>query len=438
MNVFKRGDSVTRTSYFLMGYSNLYNHQFIKGLFFMFSEMFFIYWFLIYGLRSLLGLISLGKSASGEKYDAKLGSYVAIQGDNSMLILLYGLATVMAIALFIYLYRVNLKSARKIFEYQQQHRPLMTLKDDVSELLDDRLHLLFMSIPMIGILFLTVLPIFYMISVAFTNYDHSHLPPGHLFHWIGLSNFANIFSGDMASTFFPVLSWTLVWAVLATVSSFILGVLLAMLINTKGVKGQKVYRTIFILTMAIPQFISFLIWANMLNNAGLINSILENMGLITQPIPFLTDGLTAKVTVLVVNLWVGMPATMLISTGILQNLSQDQVEAAQIDGASKFQIFKSITFPQILFVMAPSLIQQFIGNINNFNVIFLLTGGGPSNSNFYNAGDTDLLVTWLYNLTLGTQDYNIASVIGILIFIFSAVFSLFMYKKVNKLQGVNG
>jgi len=118
---------------------------------------------------------------------------------------------------------------------------------------------------------------------------------------------------------------------------------------------------------------------------------------------------------------------MLITTGIIQNLDQEQIEAALMDGANKFQIFKSITFPQILFVMMPSLIQQLIGNINNFNVIYLLTGGGPTNSNYYGAGSTDLLVTWLYNLTVNTMDYNLASVIGILIFILSAVFSLWAY-----------
>jgi arabinogalactan oligomer/maltooligosaccharide transport system permease protein len=272
-----------------------------------------------------------------------------------------------------------------------------------------------------------------MISIAFTNYDHNHLPPKNLFTWVGFENFGNVLNGSIAETFFPVLGWTLTWAVAATVSSFLLGVLLAMLINAKGIKGKKAYRTLFILTMAMPQFISLLIMANLFADAGLVNATLMNWGWINSPLPFLSDGTWAKFTIIFVNLWVGIPATMLVTTGILQNLSQDQVEAAEIDGANKFQIFRDITFPQILFVMAPSLIQQFIGNINNFNVIYLLTGGGPNNSNYYNAGDTDLLVTWLYKLTVDAADYNLASVIGILIFVLSAVFSLMAYKRVNKL-----
>lgn len=191
------------------------------------------------------------------------------------------------------------------------------------------------------------------------------------------------------------------------------------------------WRTIFVVTIAVPQFVSLLTMHNLLNDAGPINAILKNMGLITQSIPFLTDPTLAKISIIMVNMWIGIPTTMLISTGIIQNLDQEQIEAARIDGANKFQIFRAITFPQILFVMMPALIQQFIGNINNFNVIYLLTGGGPSNSNYYGAGSTDLLVTWLYNLTVNTMDYNLASVIGILIFILSAVFSLWAYTRTN-------
>ena len=133
---------------------------------------------------------------------------------------------------------------------------------------------------------------------------------------------------------------------------------------------------------------------NLLRDAGPINAILEKIGLVSaaNPLPFLSDPLWAKFSIIIVNMWVGIPVTMLVATGIIMNLPQEQIEAAEIDGASKFQIFKSITFPQILLVMMPNLIQQFIGNINNFNVIYLLTGGGPTNSNFYQAGSTDLLV----------------------------------------------
>ena len=168
---------------------------------------------------------------------------------------------------------------------------------------------------------------------------------------------------------------------------------------------------------------------NFLNDHGPLNGLLQTLHLTNGPIPFLTDPLWAKFSIIFVNMWIGIPFTMLVATGIIMNLPTEQIEAAEIDGASKFQIFKSITFPQILLIMAPSLIQQFIGNINNFNVIYFLTGGGPTNSEYYQAGSTDLLVTWLYKLTVSAKDYNLASVIGILIFAISATFSLLAYTR---------
>ncbi|MCT7791803.1 MAG: sugar ABC transporter permease, partial [Lactobacillus iners] len=180
-------------------------------------------------------------------------------------------------------------------------------------------------------------------------------------------------------------------------------------------------------------FVSLLMMAQFLDLQGPLNSLLKMVGI--HAIHFIDDQaspLVARITVIVVNMWIGVPVSMLTSTAIIQNLPQDQIEAAKIDGASAVQIFRYITFPQILFVMSPALIQQFIGNINNFNVIFLLTGGKPFNNNYNGAGSTDLLVTWLYKLVFGQQQrYNASAVLGILIFIISATVSLIAYRHTN-------
>lgn len=430
-DLFKQGDLATKLSFIIMGAANLANKQIVKGLIFLIAQVGFIYWFVRNGIHALAMLQTLGTQKQGLVMNEELGIEILQKGDNSMLILLFGIAAILVCVILVILYIANLRSARKIFETKAAGKPVATFKEDLQSLVNERFHATLMTIPLIGVLFFTVLPLLYMISIAFTNYDHNHLPPKNLFSWVGLRNFTNVISGDMANTFFPVLGWTLIWAVAATVTCFFFGVVLALLIQAKGIKYKKLWRTIFVLTMAVPQFVSLLIMRNLLNGAGPINSLLQNLGWIDKAIPFLQDPTLAKITIIVVNMWIGIPATMLVSTGIIQNLDRDQIEAAEIDGANKFQIFQKITFPQILFVMTPSLIQQFIGNINNFNVIYLLTGGGPANSDFYGAGSTDLLVTWLYNLTVNTMDYNLASVIGILIFILSAVFSLLMYTKTN-------
>ena len=369
------------------------------------------------GIHSIAGLSNLGAIKNKRVvFDKAQGVYVTQQPDNSVLILLFGILALFIVAGFIYLYIINLKSNKHTFLLEKRHEHIPTNREEIASLFDQRLHATLMTIPIVLIILFTVLPTVFMISMAFTNYDRQHSVG---FSWTGFQAFGNVLSGDLAGTFFPVLGWTLIWAVAATATTFFFGVLLALLIESKGIKHKNLWRTIFVIVYAVPQFVS----------------LVMNWGWISHPIHFIDNEaspLVARITVIVVNMWIGIPVSMLTSTAIIQNLPQDQIEAARIDGASPVQIFNHITFPQILFVMSPALIQQFIGNINNFNVIYLLTGGAPMNNNYNGAGSTDLLVTWLYNLTFGQeQRYNASAVLGILIFIISATFSLIAYRHTN-------
>ena len=429
INGFREGDISVKLSYLIMGFANLRNGQIIKGLIFLLSEIGFIVYMVLTGASSIVGLITLGTQAQGWVMDESLGIKVQVEGDNSMLCMIYGLATIMIIALFLVFYVVNTRSAAAVYECRKSGEHIRSFREDAALLVGSRFHVALLTVTTVAVLIFTVLPLLYMILLAFTNYDHNHLPPKNLFDWVGFSNFGSMLGGNIAGTFFPLLVWTLIWAFFATFTSFLGGVILALLINKKGIKFKKFFRTIFVTTVAVPQFVSLLIMRNMLHAAGPINSMLENLGLISEPLPFLTDALAAKITVIAVNMWVGIPFTIMIVTSVLTNLPEDQLEAARIDGANTFQIFRKITLPQIIFIMTPTLIPQFIGNINNFNVIYLLTGGAPMNSNYYAAGDTDLLVTWLYKLTVEKADYNLASTIGIITFIVCAVFSLIAYTR---------
>ncbi|WP_159548728.1 carbohydrate ABC transporter permease [Streptococcus halichoeri] len=427
----QKGGLDIKLSTLIMGFANLANKQLTKGILFLGGEIIFLIAFFSQIIPALKGLITLGTHTQGmeTKVIDGIKLQVSVEGDNSMLMLIFGLASLIFCLLFAYVYWCNLKSARHIYVLKTTNQKIPTFIEDFKTLANGRFHMTLMIVPLIGILLFTILPLVYMICLAFTNYDHNHLPPKSLFDWVGLVNFGNVFTGRMAGTFFPVFSWTLIWAVFATATNFFFGVILALLINTKGLKLKKLWRTIFVITIAVPQFISLLIMRNLLNDQGPVNALLSKVGLISHSLPFLSDPIWAKFSIIIVNMWIGIPFTMLIATGIIMNLPSEQIEAAEIDGASKFQVFKSITFPQILLIMTPNLIQQFIGNINNFNVIYLLTGGGPTNSHYYQAGTTDLLVTWLYKLTFTAADYNLASVIGILIFTVSAIFSLLAYTR---------
>lgn len=214
----------------------------------------------------------------------------------------------------------------------------------------------------------------------------------------------------------------------ATFLNYIFGMIVALMINKKGIKLKSLWRTLFVITVAVPQFVTLLVMNQMLQfNDGAINILLQNLGF--SRIHFL-DGsaLTAKLTVIIVNLWVGIPYTILITSGILMNIPADLYESATIDGAGPVKSFVKITLPYMLFVTTPYLITTFINNINNFNVIYLLSAGGPTTEKLYGgAGQTDLLVTWLFKLTMSEQDYNYAAAIGILVFIVCATLSLITF-----------
>ena len=295
-------------------------------------------------------------------------------------------------------------------------------------------------LPLLGIIIFTVLPIIFMILVAFTNFDGStHNPPFNLFDWVGFDNFEKLLTWDngsasFAATFGEVLTWTIIWAFFATFTNYFLGMLVAMLINKKGIRLKKVWRTILVMTIAVPQFISLLYVSKMFAQNGIVNGLLLSFGWIDKPIGFFLKPDLARITVIIINIWVGIPYLMLIATGVLMNIPQDLYESAKIDGANTFQMYTKITLPYMLFVTGPFLLTSFIGNMNNFNVIYLLTGGGPDIlSN--NAGSTDLLITWLYSITMeNNQRYYLASVIGIAVFVIVAVLSLIVYNAMPSIK----
>ena len=284
---------------------------------------------------------------------------------------------------------------------------------------------------MFFIIVLTILPLIYMICMAFTNYSRidNHLI---LFDWVGLRNFATLFdrSSVLGGTFWRVLIWTLVWAFFATFTNYFFGMILAILINRKDTKIKAFWRFCFVLSCAVPMFVSLLVMRTMLQPEGAVNVMLRNVGLIPAGIslPFFTNATWARITVIVINIWVGVPYTLLQLTGVLQNIPADLYEAAEVDGANQIQQFFSITLPYMFYVTTPYLIATFTANVNNFNVIYLLSGGDPVTNLASTAGDTDLLVTWLYKLTIEKQYYNIGAVVGILTFIILAVGSLLTYR----------
>lgn len=424
------GDIFTKLSYLVWGLGNMARGQVVKGAIFLALEAAYIYYMISNGITALVNMTTLGTHEQGMVFDEAQGVFVVQQGDNSMLMLLYGVVAIVITVMAILVWMVSVYSGEDARQNKLAGYRVPGFVDEIKMLFDEHIVRLFLSIPMLGILVFTVTPLLYMILMAFTNYDADHQPPGHLFTWVGLENFRAIMdaSGKLGSTFLPILGWTLIWAVFSCFSCYFGGMFLAILINSKGIQLKKLWRSVFVLAMAVPSFISLLVISTMLGRNGIVNVLLQNWGFTSEALPFLTNATWARCTIIVVNLWAGIPATMLMVSGILMNIPPELYESASIDGANPVQQFISITFPYMLQVTTPYLITNFIGNINNFGVIYFLTGGGPSTLDYYKgAGKTDLLVTWLYKLTNDSNDYNLAATLGILIFIISAAFSMFTY-----------
>ncbi len=437
---FREGDWSAKASFLVMGTGNIAHGQWLRGLLFLLFEVVFIVYMITGGIYWLSMLPSLGKQGPTLEYDPIYDIDVVTYHDNSFKILLYGVLTIFFIVALIYTWRVNIRQNKLIAQIERSGKKLKSGKDDLRSLVDDQFHKTLLALPLTGILLFTVLPIFFMILVAFTNYSGTNNGyTNNLFTWVGLDNFNTLLSWkavggqSYAATFGEVLAWTLIWAFFATFTNYFLGMMVAMLINKKGIKLKKLWRTVLVMTIAVPQFISLLYVSKMFAKNGLINNFLMSMGWITKALPFWEDPTWARITVILINIWIGIPYLMLITTGILMNIPQDLYESSRIDGANAWQQYFKITLPYMLFVTGPYLLTSFTGNMNNFNVIYLLTGGAPTNTAASSAagsvGYTDLLITWLFKITTGAEaQYYMASVIGIMVFVVVALISLVVYR----------
>jgi arabinogalactan oligomer/maltooligosaccharide transport system permease protein len=404
-----------------MGLGQWYNKQYAKGLLFLLLHAAGVYLMITKLFPYLEGLFTLG--TKGQHFEKVGKMFKNVPGDHSVFMMIHGVLAALIILVYLAVYLLNIRDAVAVGRKREQGR-------DLTDFQSSAFPWMLLALPSIGVVFFTIMPIVFTSLIAFTNYaSPNHIPPKNLVDWVGFATFHKLFNLNVwSNTFFGVLTWTFIWAILATVTCYFGGILVALLINQKGVRFKGFWRMLFIIPYAIPQFVSLLIMKNMLNEKfGPINQYFRAFGM--EGLPWLNDPFWAKVSVIVVNMWIGIPVTMVLVMGILTNISKDLYEAADVDGASAWMKFRNITMPYVLFATAPILITQFAGNINNFNVIFLLTGGNPATMAYNNAGETDLLVTWLYKLTLDFNQYNIAAAVSILIFLFIAALAIVLYTR---------
>lgn len=400
----------------LPGGGQFYNKQWLKGLLYLIATVSFAFAFGDLLNIGLWGIVTLGEQ---------------IPRDNSVFLLAEGILAIIILFFGVTLYWLNIRDAYKNGQRRDLQLPVTSLRESYLNLVEQGYPYVISGPAILLLIFAVIFPIMFSFALAFTNYDLYHSPPAHLFDWVGFKTFANIFTVDIwRSTFFDVLGWTVVWTLLASTLQIAIGVFLAILVNQKDLKLKRFIRTMFVLPWAVPGFVTILVFAGMFNDSfGAINNdILAFFSI--SPIPWMTDALWTRVALILIQGWLGFPYIFIVTTGILQSIPEDLYEAAVIDGATSWDKFMNITLPVILTSMAPTLITQYTFNFNNFNIIYLFNGGGPATPGS-TAGGTDILVSWIYKLTMQSSQYALAAALTILLSVFVIAIAMWQFRKSN-------
>ncbi|MFC4386758.1 carbohydrate ABC transporter permease [Gracilibacillus marinus] len=410
---FRKPQTIATLLSIIPGFGQFYNRRFLKGFLLLLLSISFLVVFWNYLDIGLWGLFTLG-TIPREHHSIQL----LIQGLISLIILAFGLG----------IYAYNILDARKDAKARALGKSNPTLLQGIRDFYNNGFPY-FMILPgLLMLLFIVVLPLIFMIGLAFTDYNQYNAPPRNLLNWVGFNNFIDLLNIDIwKETFFSVFTWTIVWTVIATTLQIGLGLFLALLVNDKRIKFKRTIRTVLILPWAVPAFVSILIFSALFNPTfGAINrDILSQFNVM---IPWLSDPFWAKVALIMIQTWLGFPFVFALFTGVLQSVPQDMYEAADVDGGSRWQKFRFITLPHLLFATAPLLIMQYAGNFNNFNIIYLFNEGNPAVRG-QNAGGTDILISWVYKLTFETNNYNMAAAITIIMGLIVMGFAFFQFRK---------
>ena len=416
------GDIFTKLSFLIWGLGYIGHGQLIKAVLVTLVQGLGLYYLGVAGIPNLMKFGTLGTVQMEMVFNPATMKNEVNNYDNSFAILLLSVIALVVIVALLASAMAVVTSNYQLQRIRQAGKKTNSFGQDIRVYLNEKFYVTLLTLPVLGVVIFTIIPLFILIAVAFTNYDQQHMPPNSLFTWVGMTNFLTLFGGGQALSltfgyaFGKILVWTLVWA--------------------------------FFATIAVPQFVTLLLVRNFFSDNGIFNTMMANLGVTEllrnagliganmEYIPFLTNAGWAQVMIILINIWVGVPYQMLIATGVLMNIPGDMLEAARIDGANPVQMFFSIKLPYLLSVQGPALVTDFVKNINNFNVIYLLTQDVYVTTDqamaASSAKEVDLLVTWLFRLTQEQYNYKMAAVIGIMVFIICAVFTVVCFRFINK------
>ena len=364
-------------------------------------------------IKGIWGLITLGRIP-------RLDSSTLVY-DHSIMLLIGGIISAAILLLFAFIWIWNIRDAYGSRAQLERGETISAAKY-AKKLWQNSFEYIMIIPGALLVLFIIVIPMLSTMLVAFTNYNANAIPPRNMVDWTGFKTFADFLKLPIwGKTFVGVLTWTVVWAVLSTFTTYVFGMLQAVLINSKGIRLKQMWRGIYILPWAVPALASIIAFRTLLSRDGVINQILLRTGFIAEGISFLGDPNWARASVILVNMWIGFPYFMALISGVMTAISPELYEAAEVDGSSGWHKFRHISLPAILTATAPQIVMYMLAAFNNFGAIYFLTEGRPVNSNYQMAGSTDILISWIFKLTFSNRMYNYAAAVTILIFIVLAI-----------------
>ncbi len=432
-----------------------------------------LYFFRDYGglfTSGMWGFFTLGRIVT---FDTYRGQPIRLHdnvlpwksADISTVLLGEGILVLVLLVMLLVIWFVQVRDAYKIAKSIEQGKPAEKWSNYKKRMFDDFFAYIIIIPAAVLILFITLVPFLYSFLIAFTNYTSKINLGGSLIEWVGFENFGTyLFKAEWLKFFNKVFLWTIIYAITASITVYVVGFIQAIIVESKYVKHKKVWRIFMILPWAIPALISLMVFRNVFSeNGGLANVLLvefgqlENvknflraLGLLGQEHPgvilWYTDPLNgglSKFIIILSNLWLGSPYFMLLIVGVLGTIPLTLYEAADIDGATSLQKFKFITFPWVLRATIPVIITTFTFNFNNFGAIYFLTAGGPGYSidqipesmriTGATPGQTDILISWIYKIAFANdpERYNLASVYSIIIFVIVGLFAIYNLSKVK-------
>ncbi len=395
------------STFLIPGLGQILNKQYNKGLLFILATLFTYLIAIPYALGfgnyqgdGVYGLISLAEG--GLRIDKSL--IFMIEGIIAIFLLI--IASFLIVLSFKDVYTVEKNKIKGIREKNWFESKMVLKEEGFPYLVSSPAFLI--------IIFIVLVPIVTTLLISFTGMDPNHQSK---FGWVGIQNYKLITLGEglAGSVFWLILGWTVIWTLLATTLAIAIGFGLALLVNNERVKFKGFFRTIYLLPWAVPAFITIMFFSIMLSPNGALTEIINNI--VGSRIEVKNNTNLTRIALIFLQGWLGSAYVFLLSTGVLQAIPKDLYEAAEIDGATSWQKTLKITIPLVLFQTAPLLVTQYTFNFNNFSIIHLFNGGGPFNPSLYGnlAGSSDLLISYIYKLTIENQYQAIGAAITIFI-----------------------